>query len=65
MGICEALTIIFVICKLLKIIDWTWWQVFIPEFIAGCVYIMLIVRFMMFSRKIDKKSRKLFNDMWK
>lgn len=34
MGILEVLTIIFVVCKLVGVIDWSWWLVLLPEIIA-------------------------------
>ncbi|MFQ8686722.1 MAG: hypothetical protein ACLT5F_09775 [Anaerotignaceae bacterium] len=43
MGLCEVLTIIFVLCKLLGIITWSWWLVFLPEIIAVAIYIFIWV----------------------
>lgn len=48
MGICEILTIIFVVLKVLGIgvvASWTWFQVFIPMMIALALYIVGIVIF--------------------
>ncbi len=39
MGFTEVLTIVFVVCKLLGIITWSWWLVLLPEIIAGVLYI--------------------------
>lgn len=39
MGFLEILTIIFVICKLIGVISWSWWLVFLPEIIAICWYV--------------------------
>lgn len=33
MGLLSILTIIFVVCKLFHIIDWSWWVVFIPTYV--------------------------------
>ena len=43
MGFCEILTTIFVICKLLGIINWSWWLVFLPEIIAFGFYLICII----------------------
>ena len=45
---CALLTLIFVIAKLFKAIDWSWWWVFSPlwipaSLIIGFLIIMLIV----------------------
>lgn len=40
MGICEILTIIFVIMKLIGVIAWSWWLVLLPELIAIGLYII-------------------------
>lgn len=41
MGLCEILTIIFVVCKLFGVINWSWWLVFLPEIIAVVLYIVI------------------------
>ena len=43
MGICEILTIIFVVCKFIGIITWAWWIVLLPELIAIAFYIFWLV----------------------
>lgn len=43
MGICEILTIIFVICKLVGVITWSWWLVLLPEIIAAVFYIIYLI----------------------
>lgn len=39
MSICEILTIIFVVCKLIGVISWSWGLVLLPEIIEviGCI----------------------------
>ncbi|MDO4301651.1 MAG: transmembrane Fragile-X-F protein [Clostridia bacterium] len=58
MGLCEVLTIIFVICKLLGIVAWSWWIVFLPEIIAVAIYIIIwifrIARVIKANRWFDK-----------
>jgi hypothetical protein len=39
MGFAEVLTIVFIVLKLLGIIDWSWWLVLLPEIIAVGLYI--------------------------
>ena len=41
MGICEVLSIIFIVLKLIGTIDWSWWLVLLPEIIAFAFYILL------------------------
>lgn len=45
MGVCEVLTIVFVVLKLIDKIDWSWGQVLIPMYIGiGLWLITLIFR---------------------
>lgn len=64
MGITEVLTVIFVICKLLGIISWSWWIVFSPEIVAVLIYVVLIIWQIRLHNQINKEARKLFDD-WK
>lgn len=44
MGLLEVLTVIFVVLKLTHVIDWSWWAVFIPEYISlGIVGLVLLI----------------------
>ena len=43
MGITELLTVAFVVLKLLGKIDWQWWQVLLPEIIAGAFYLVIFL----------------------
>ncbi len=58
MGIAEILTIIFVVCKLLGVIDWSWWLVLLPEIIAGVIYVAIIVLQVSIFRKAHKSFDK-------
>lgn len=40
MGILEALTIVFIVLKLINVIDWSWWLVLLPEIIGIGLYIL-------------------------
>ena len=42
MGICEILTIIFVIAKIMGKIDWSWLSVFIPMYVAVSFYLGIV-----------------------
>lgn len=53
-SILSVLQIIFIVLKLLKVITWSWWTVFIPTWIGlGIVTFVFIVIFILklFSRK--------------
>lgn len=43
MGITELLTVAFVVLKLLGKIEWSWWQVVLPEIIAGTIYLAIFL----------------------
>ena len=43
MGITELLTVAFVVLKLLGKIEWPWWQVLLPEIIAGAIYLAIFL----------------------
>lgn len=38
MGLTEVLTIVFIVLKLIGVIDWSWWLVLLPELIAIGLY---------------------------
>lgn len=40
MGLAEVLTVVFVVLKLVGVIDWSWWLVLLPEIIAVGFYIL-------------------------
>ena len=42
MGILEVITIVFVVLKLVGVITWSWWTVFIPMYIAVVWYAIII-----------------------
>ena len=43
MGFAEILTIVFIVLKLLGVIDWKWIFVILPELIAASFYAIYIV----------------------
>lgn len=40
MGILEVLTIVFVVLKLLSVIDWSWWIVLSPMLFSILLYLI-------------------------
>ena len=57
MGFTEVLTIIFIVLKLLGVIDWNWFLVLLPEIIALVFYIIFMI--------IIAGANKDIHDFWK
>lgn len=65
MGFLEVLTIIFVVLKLLGVITWSWFFVFLPLIIAvGFYVIVLAVYLIMFVKMKRKIDREFDNDFF-
>ena len=58
MGFLELLTLIFVICKLVGVIEWNWWLVLLPEIIAFALYIGWFVVVVFFANKTRKDIKQ-------
>lgn len=43
MGFTEFLTVVFIVLKLIDVIDWSWWLVLLPEIIGFVLYIAIFV----------------------
>jgi hypothetical protein len=43
MGFLEVLTVVFVVLKLIGVISWSWWLVFLPIFISIGIYALIFV----------------------
>lgn len=59
MGILEVLTIVFVVLKLVGLITWSWWTVFIPMYIAIVWYALIIglqITILVKGRKVNEKG---------
>lgn len=44
MGFTEVLTIVFIVLKLMGVINWSWWLVLLPEIIAiayGAIWLVI------------------------
>ena len=65
MGITEILTIIFVICKLIGLIDWNWFLVLLPEIIAAAIYLIVLVIYTIITIRIEKACKKAENEFRK
>ena len=63
MGFTEVLTIVFVVLKLLGIINWSWWLVLLPEIIAGVVYICLAAYSIYLTSKTRREMDKFIEQM--
>lgn len=59
MGFTEVLTIIFIVLKLLNIIDWNWFLVLLPEIIALTIYIIVVIIGIFKYRSINKELKKM------
>ena len=61
MGFCEVLTIVFVVLKVLEVITWSWWLVFLPEIIAAALYVIAFILPLIGIVPTRKRIRKHFN----
>ena len=54
MKFCDVLTVIFVVLKLVGVVDWSWWAVFSPQWISILIY--GVIKFLeILIEKINKK----------
>jgi fatty acid desaturase len=51
MKFCDVLLIVFVVLKLVGVINWSWWWVLAPFWIPFLLYILLIVAIKIAERK--------------
>jgi hypothetical protein len=49
MGTLNVLQIIFIVLKLLKVINWSWWLIFIPTYISVGMFILVMLIAYLFS----------------
>ena len=68
-GLSTVLTLIFVVLKLVGVIDWSWWWVVSPTLISTGLAILLIVGYVIYALHENKKYgfeyKKGKNDKWK
>lgn len=65
MGLLEVLTIIFVVLKLVGVISWSWWAVFIPLYVVAGIYLAIITIIVVSNIKLKHSIEKEFGDMFK
>lgn len=53
-----ALQIVFIVLKLCKVIDWSWWWVLAPTWIGVVITAVLIVLVVFGSRRTTRKFRR-------
>lgn len=58
MGITEILTIVFVVLKLLKVINWHWLLVLSPELLTVVVYVIIVISQIKLINRIKKDLLK-------
>lgn len=54
MNIFTVLQVIFIVLKVLDLIDWSWWLVFVPTYISIVVISVLIFLVLMFDSGTSK-----------
>lgn len=60
MGFLEVLTVVFVVLKLLGIVSWSWFLVFLPVIISVAIYIVLFAMMGLSIGKINRNIKKRF-----
>lgn len=45
-GFCGLLAIVFIVLKLIHVIDWSWWWVLSPLWIPACLFIVGLILFL-------------------
>lgn len=63
MGFTEALTIVFIVLKLIGTIGWSWWLVLLPEIIAVVFYILAFSLSFIGAINTTRSIRKELRDM--
>lgn len=60
MGFTEVLTLMFIVLKLFKVIDWNWFLVLLPEIIACILYVVFFICAFRTSSKLNKEIDKFW-----
>ena len=50
-GLFEILGIIFIVLKLVDIIDWSWWWVLAPFWIGAIIFVLFIIVWILFESR--------------
>lgn len=62
MGLLEVLTIIFVVLKLLGVITWSWWIVFLPLIVSAGLYVIILTLHVIAFVKVKRNIEREFDD---
>lgn len=62
MGITEVLTIVFVVLKLMHVIEWSWFLVLLPEIIGLIIYIVAVLS-ITHNHRLYKRISKEFDEL--
>ena len=69
LGLSSVLTIIFVVLKLVGVIDWSWWWVLSPTWISIGLWLIFVVIYVICDYHANKKygftSKRGKRDKWK
>lgn len=60
MGFTELLTIVFVVLKLIGVINWSWWLVVLPEIIGVVFYILILIAGLMSTSRMNRAFDRMF-----
>ena len=63
MGFTEVLTIIFIVLKLLNIINWNWLLVLLPEIIALAIYLIVIIISIFQYKAVNREFKRMKKKM--
>ena len=63
-GICGVLTIVFVVLKLVGVINWSWLWVLCPLWIDILLTVIVLVIFAIINKRISNKYRKSERIKW-
>ena len=68
-GLSTVLTIIFVVLKLVGVIDWSWWWVLSPTLISTGLCVIILIVYAIYIAHENKKygfeAKKGMNNKWK
>ena len=65
MGFAEILTLIFVVMKIIGVIEWSWWLVLLPEIIAAVIYVVIIAVYIFCTIRAEREIKRINEKYWK
>ena len=60
MGFTELLTIVFIVLKLIGVIEWSWWLVLLPEIIAAVFYLAIVIASLRTTSSMNKSFARMY-----